>query len=405
MPDDKRIANILYFAPCGLGEGVGGSARLKNMVDVLQRLELNVHLISYLPGEKFSVTHEQVNERLKTTTVSVRRSSAKIFKVLALGLIMMYGLKHVWRSNIIFAHAPIIVSGLPALILAKIFRKPLVIDHTDVKERDTPQFIYSTVLKNSAIVFAVSRYLEEEGKQLGSKKVIYIPGFVDANMFQKDSLQRRKIRESLGVAEKDIIIGYAGSFWYGEGVPFLVRAFKKLLKTHENIKLVVVGGRNVANSDNIAQIVEELGLREKVIVVPPQPYELMPQYLSAFDIACSPKIDCEENIAASPIKIYEYMATGLSMVVSAVGQPVSVIENGVDGFLVKPGDENDLERALEHLIQHPHLAQEVGQKAREKVIGNFTQQALSKKIEEALKPFLASQSSQGGSATPMSGRH
>ena len=376
---------ILYFGPGGSREGTGGTARLRNMLDILERMEAKIHLISYLPGEKFGVAHQQVSNHLNATTVSVRRSFPRIVKAFALVPILLYGLRHIKKSDIVFSHGPGAVYGLSAFILAATFRKPLIIDHTDVRDPNTLKFIYDTVLKHSDIVFAVSRYLEEEVKQIGVKKVIYLPGFIDANFFQRDSLERRKMRERLGVTDKEIVIGYAGSFSHTEGLPFLLKAFKNLSGKFGNIKLVMVGGRNVANSDNVAQIVEELGLKEKVIVVPPQPYELMPKYLSAFDIACSPKIDCDENRAASPIKIYEYMAMGLPMVVSAVGQPVSVIENGVDGFLVNPGDEKDLERTLEHNIQNPHLAQEFGQKAREKVIGSFTQQALSKKIEEALR--------------------
>jgi glycosyltransferase involved in cell wall biosynthesis len=114
----------------------------------------------------------------------------------------------------------------------------------------------------------------------------------------------------------------------------------------------------------------------------------MPKYLSAFDIACSPKIDCAENRAANPIKIYEYMLMGLPIVVSAVGEIAKVIESGVDGFLIKPGDDADLERTLEHVMQSLDRAREVGLKAREKVIKNYTQLVLRKRIEDALDSLV-----------------
>ena len=372
--------NILYFAPCGLRDGIGGGARLQNMLGVLGRLETNIQLISYLPGEKFRVTHERISNHLSVVTISVRRASPKILKAFALVLIFLYGLRHIRKSNIILAHSPGIVSGFPAFILAKIFGKPLLIDHMDIKDPDTPRFIYNCVLKNSNIVFTISRYLEEEVKEIGCRNVVYLPVFIDTDVFQKDIWERVKIREKLGIDDKEIVIGYAGSFSHIEGLPFLLKAFRNLSNKYENIKLVVAGGRNVPGSDNIPQLTNELVLKEKVILVPPQPYELMPRYLSAFDIACSPKIDCAENRTANPIKIYEYMSMALPTVVSAVGEISKVIENGIDGFLVKPGDEGDLETTLDYAIQNLGSAKEKGERAREKIIKNYTQQVMLKKI-------------------------
>jgi hypothetical protein len=45
--------NILYFAGSGLSEGIGGSARLKNMLDVLEQLGASIQLISYLQRTSF----------------------------------------------------------------------------------------------------------------------------------------------------------------------------------------------------------------------------------------------------------------------------------------------------------------------------------------------------------------
>lgn len=376
--------NILYFGPCGLFEGMGGAARLRNMLDVLERLKTNTQLISYLPEKKFKVAHKRISNYLNTVTIYVPKSLPKIFKVSALLLIFLYGLRYIRKGNFILAHSPSIVYGFPAFILAKIFGKPFVIDHMDIKDPDTPRFIYNSVLRNSDIVLAISRFLEDEVKKIGCRNVIYVPVFIDTDTFQKGALEGVKIRRKLGIEDKEIVIGYAGSFWYVEGVPFLLKAFKSLSNRYENIKLALVGGRNVPSSDNIPQLINELALKERVILIPPQPHELMPKYLSAFDIACSPKIDCAENRAANPIKIYEYMSMGLLTVVSAVGEISNVIENGIDGFLAKPGDEDDLGKKLEYVIQNLDSLQEVRKKAREKMIENYSQQVMLKKIGDAL---------------------
>lgn len=374
--------NLLCFAPCGLHTGVGGGGRLKNMIDVFEQLKVNIQLISYVPKEEFKIKHEKTSDFLNTTTIYVPKSLHKFLKAFAIPLIIIHGLKYIRRSDIVFAHSPCVTSGFPAMVLAKMFNKPLIIDHMDVKDPDTPRFIFNSVLKNSTIVFAISHYLEEEVKNKYRRNAVYVPIFIDTNVFQRDLLERKKIRKDLGIRDGEILIGYAGSLWYVEGVPFLLKAFRNLAKRHENIKLILVGGSVGPELDDISLLIDELAIKEKVTLIPPQPHEFIPKYLSACDIVCSPKVDCEINRACNPIKTYEYMSMSLITVISAVGEVSNVIENGVNGFLVKPGNREDLERTLEYIIQNMDSMKEVGEKAREEIIKNYSQRAALKKIKE-----------------------
>lgn len=355
------------------------------MFDILERLGAKINLISYLPSDMFRLANEQVNDHLHSTSVLVNKTFPPFLKAFALLPILAYGLKHVRKSDVIFAHAPGMVSGFPAVVLAKVSGKPLVVDHMDIKDPETPAFVYKRVLRNSTAVFAISRFLEEEARRIGCKNVFYVPIFVDTNRFKKDDLSRKRIREKFGLDGRDIVIGYAGSFWHGEGLPVLLRAFKSLSKRHENTRLLLIGGRNVPDSDHVPELLTELVIGDKVVLAGNQPHEAMPDYLSAMDIACSPKIDCAENRAANPIKIYEYMSVGLPSVVSSIGEISRVIENGSDGFLVRPGDESELEKSLEYLISNPDSARDMGQRARAKIVSNYTQQAMLEKIAGILK--------------------
>lgn len=385
--------NLIYFAPCGLYQGIGGGARLKNMINIFERMGVNIQLISYVPENKFKIKHEQTSDFLNTTTIHVPKSLPKFLKAFAIPLIFMYGLKYVKRSDILFAHSPAITSGFPAMILAKTFNKPLIIDHMDLKDPDTPRFIYDGVLKNTTIVFAISPYLEGAVRKVGCKKVVYVPIFIDTDVFQRDVSARKKIRKDLRIGDKEILIGYAGSFWYGEGVPLLLKAFKNLVKRYKYIKLILIGGTNAPDSDNdsdnISVLIDELSIKEKVILIPPQPHEFISKYLSVCDIVCSPKIDCEGNRVANPIKIYEYMSMGLPAVVSAVGEISNVIENGVNGFLVKPGDKEDLERTLEYIIQNIGSMGEVGKEARRTAIEKYSYDAIRDTIKQSINEIMA----------------
>ena len=381
--------NLLYFTTSGLYAGVGGGARHESLINIFEQLGINMKLVSYRHEEGFKVKHEKKTDFQDIATIYVSTSSPMFLKALfAIPLFFLYGLKHVKTSDFIFAHSDILI-GVPALTLAKLFNKPLIINSMDIKNPDTPLFIYDSVLKNSTIVFAISHYLEEEAKNKGCKNVLYVPLFVDTNVFQRDVLERKKIRKELGISDKEILIGYAGSFWYVEGVPFLLKAFKNLAKKHEHIKLIIIGGRNVQGSDNVPLLIDELLLKEKVILIPQQPHELIPKYLSACDIVCSPKIDCAENRAANPVKVVEYLSMGLPAVCSAVGGIIDTIEDGVDGFLVKPGDVKDLEEKLEGIILNPERSKKIGENGRRSAIEKYSYGAIKDTIKQSIEEIIS----------------
>jgi glycosyltransferase involved in cell wall biosynthesis len=72
----------------------------------------------------------------------------------------------------------------------------------------------------------------------------------------------------------------------------------------------------------------------------------------------------------SPLKLYEYMAAGLPVVASAVGQVVDVVGDGRAGVLVAPGDVTALTAALTALRADPARRRRLGAAARRQVVAH-----------------------------------
>lgn len=75
---------------------------------------------------------------------------------------------------------------------------------------------------------------------------------------------------------------------------------------------------------------------------------------------------------AQPLSILEAMVRGRPVVASAVGGLPDLIQDGVSGLLVPPGDPEALARALATLHQHPELGEQFGSAAAERALGQFT---------------------------------
>ena len=95
-----------------------------------------------------------------------------------------------------------------------------------------------------------------------------------------------------------------------------------------------------------------------------------------------------DNSATNPIKVPEYLSMGLPTVASAIGGITDTIEDEVDGFLVKPGDVNELEEMLEWIILNPERAKEIGENGRKTAIEKYSYEAIEDTIRQAISEIV-----------------
>jgi glycosyltransferase involved in cell wall biosynthesis len=392
--EPKKLSGlkIIYVGQASLGSsGRGGAARVKGMTSIFKMLGIEINLISYsIFSNKFGIEHKKMEQSLQTTTVHVPANLPKFLKALAIFPIFVYAWKSCKNCDLMFADFTTMITSVPIVIFKKIFNKPIILDYIDLEMKIIPNIINKHIAKNADVIFAISPYLFKSAKEkYECKSVVYVPIFVDTNHFKMHQRDREKIRKELGIKKDEIVIGYAGSFRYVEGVPFLLQAFKNLTKKYSKIKLAIVGKVYLSNcEDNIPKFVKDMNLENEAILIPSQPHEEVPKFLSAFDVLCCPKIDCEVNSAANPAKVVEYLSMGLPTVASAVGGITDTIEDGVDGFLVKPDDVKDLEEKLEWVILNPELAKEIGENGRRTAIEKYSYGAIEDTIREAISEII-----------------
>lgn len=107
--------------------------------------------------------------------------------------------------------------------------------------------------------------------------------------------------------------------------------------------------------------------------------DIVPDWLAQMDVAVAPYPQ-SEDFYFSPLKVYEYMAAGLPVIASNIGQIPDVIEDRVNGLLVPPGDIAALANALEHLWRSPLLRHRLGDSARSKILQHHTWERVVEKI-------------------------
>jgi mannosyltransferase len=88
------------------------------------------------------------------------------------------------------------------------------------------------------------------------------------------------------------------------------------------------------------------------------------------------------------LTLIEAMAAGTALVASRAGAAELVVENGITGVLVPPGDVDALVAALELLMRDPAVAHAMGERARARVVEKFSLDAEADKIAAVYRTLV-----------------
>jgi glycosyltransferase involved in cell wall biosynthesis len=193
-------------------------------------------------------------------------------------------------------------------------------------------------------------------------------------------------RERFGWPVNAFIAGYAGRLYGGlesmdKGLDVLVEAVVALAdEVDRPVRLALVGGP----ARRAVELRESLRSRQvppELILHPGQvPPADVPGYLRAFDV-CSMPSPWTEFYAyyTSPMKLFEYMASGTPLVASDLPSTAEVIHDGENGLLVPPDDSRALKEALRRLYDDPALGKRLAERAARDVL-DYTWDARARRI-------------------------
>lgn len=264
-------------------------------------------------------------------------------------------------------------AGVPGLLEVN---APLIeeqAEHRTLVDRNSAEEVARRVFQDATTLIAVSAevsaYLHRYPAARG--RIHVMPNGVNTERF-RPGLTPHLPRDS-----GNFTVGFVGSLKSWHGLSVLVEAFALLHERHANSRLIVVG--EGPERANVWSDLNERGLSGAFHLTGAISSDEIPRMLASFDAAAAP-YDQREGFYFSPLKVYEYMAAGLPVVASAVGQLTQLIEDGVNGLLCPPGDARALADTLSRLHDDGVLRRRLGESARRTMLSDHTWTAMVRRI-------------------------
>ncbi len=242
-------------------------------------------------------------------------------------------------------------------------------------------------LKAADHIFVVSEI--ERGTLLAggvaSDRIVVNPNGVDVDRF-KPNCGGADTRAALGISDK-IVVGFLGTFGPWHGAPVLAEAARQIGASTRCHFLFIGDGEQ---RSTVEKIIDSAAGKVSATFVGRLAHAEVPAYLDACDIFAAPNVPAADGseFFGSPTKLFEYMSMARPVVASRLGQIADIIEDGLNGLLVEPGEAEALARAIEKLAIDEELRARLGPAARQTVIERYTWRHNAARVFDAMRAVV-----------------
>jgi len=175
----------------------------------------------------------------------------------------------------------------------------------------------------------------------------------------KGVLSKEMARHILGLPEDKIVILAIGRHDPRKRYDLLIEAVANMERSLRDQIYVILCGQG-SQTHFLKSLVKKYGLDNIVYFTGWVLRENVWLYYSAADVFVS-----TSDTESAPITLLEAAAVGNAIITTRVGDYALMMENGVHGILIRPGDVTSLVNALEELITNKKLRERLSKKARD----------------------------------------
>jgi glycosyltransferase involved in cell wall biosynthesis len=236
-------------------------------------------------------------------------------------------------------------------------------------------------------VLTVSGPLRDHALSLGvdPSRLHVFPNGVDPCLFRPGH-RDPTVRARFGLADERVV-GFVGGLRPWHGVEVLPDLLQRLLERRSDVRLLVVGDGPLRSS--LQERLQQMGLGDKSVFAGSLPHTDVASVMHQFDVALAPYPALDHAFYFSPLKLFEYMACGVPVVASELGQIGEIVRHEETGLLCPPGDTEALAEACERLLADQELGRCLGEAAAKTVRNQFTWDHNAQRVGKLAQSLIA----------------
>jgi glycosyltransferase involved in cell wall biosynthesis len=269
-----------------------------------------------------------------------------------------------WKPDVIWASSPPLFVGLSGVVLSRLFRIPLVVDIRDIWPASAvgagqlsadgrayrigekmEQYLYDRATHITCVARPMQEYIR--AKTRTSVTVVYngakVSDIVDGPDGHRDPQDGHTLL-------------YAGNLGRAQQLDLLIHAWANVhgRNGHGQWTMKLLGTGAVENE--LKELARNLGAGDNIVFVPPvsrQDAAREMAHAAALSVSLQPDKVFERTI---PSKVFDCMAAGRPILAGVAGEGREILESTGANICYQPGNQEDLEQALERLMHdYQHL--------------------------------------------------
>ena len=389
-----------YYYP----EVGAAQTRLLSLTKALVKMGHEVEIVCPLPNYpegrvfqdfrgRFSQHEESEGGRVRIHRywlwASTGKGVGRLLSYLSFCLTSLFCVLHVRKPDLIFVNSGPLFLAQPGACLARIYRRPWVLNVSDLWPRSVEmisglggrlflkwglaleKWAYRDANYLNAITDGVRDILLGE-KRVPAEKVLFLPNGVDLSFFGQ--ARGRGMREQLGLQGKTVFI-YPGNHGYAHALEYVLQTAKAIenIPALSSVHFLLVGGGS--EKPSLVEQARTMGLRN-LTLADPVPFSVLAQWIEQADIGLVHVRDTALASETRPAKMFPLMAGCKPVLYIGQGEGVRLLQASGGGWSTPSGDVQGFVRALEKVVVERAQWELMGQRNRRYVEENFSAEQL-----------------------------